>query len=88
MVKILLLVILLSGCSNIPVDKRNHFIVGAMTSGIVFKFTGDKNLSCTAAMAAGIMKELYDAQHKQKHNVEVADAVATMLGCLVWRLFD
>ena len=77
----------LVGCSSIPKDKQQHFAAGVISSGIVFKITGDTNKGCATAVGLGAAKEMYDSQHPNKHTVDVNDFIATSLGCLVWKFF-
>jgi hypothetical protein len=75
------LILFLGSCSSIPVDKRKHFIAGAVSSGIVVTLTDDPKAGCIAAAAVGVGKEVYDSK---THSPDPKDALATTLGCLVW----
>lgn len=81
----ILVITLLVGCSSIPKDKQQHFAMGVVSSGIVFKFTGDTDKACIAATSVGLGKEVYDANHPKTHQVELNDFLATAAGCLVWK---
>ena len=60
--------------SEIPIDKRNHFIAGFLLSisGIVFPWL------CCLGFLYGIGKEVWDKYHNG--TVEFADLVATWFG--------
>ncbi|MEY8802054.1 hypothetical protein AB9K35_17380 [Leisingera sp. XS_AS12] len=63
-------------------DKKMHFAAGAAiakTSEQVFELTPLQ--ACGVALAAGVAKEAYDRSFGG--NVEGADALATMGGCMI-----
>ena len=78
---------LLSGCAAknnaafVAPDKQKHIAAGAITSSVVYTLTKDRLSACVAALGVGVFKEVYDAQGYG--NVEVADALATGVGCSV-----
>jgi len=70
---------------NIPLDKQAHFLGGyalAISIGLFYPLFG-----LVAALAAGILKELYDYYHPATHTCDVNDLVATVAGGLVAYVF-
>lgn len=70
-------------------DKTKHLVSGALISAstqiVVYELTGNKNKSqiigFSAALAAGIAKELYDSTGRG--TPELADIGATVLGATI-----
>lgn len=62
-------------------DKTLHLFIGAIVAAIVYIVTGGNvTLSILAAVVIGLLKEMYDALHPQKHTVDFLDFVVTGLG--------
>ncbi len=59
-------------------DKLLHFITGSMLCAAVVPLSVPG--AASAVLCAAIGKELYDAQHKEKHTPEVLDALCTIAG--------
>lgn len=60
-------------------DKRMHFVAGAGVAEVSRRFGLSPLESCAASLAVGIAKEAYDAGGRG--DVELADALATGVGC-------
>lgn len=70
---------------NIPQDKANHIIWGAVTFAALCHF--DVLTAGVAVLMQASLKEGYDALHPDKHTVDVWDAVATIAGgLLAWTI--
>ena len=71
-------------------DKLQHFVGGALIACLVLIATGSLPWAFAATLAVAVAKELYDACHTELHTPEVADVVATVVGCvlpwLAWAL--
>lgn len=65
----------------IPQDKIKHFIAGAIASIVVYVVTFNVTIAVALSALLGIGKEVYDS--RGHGTVEVADAVATVLGGVV-----
>ena len=65
-------------------DKDQHMIAGAAIGSLVTTVTDSPIKGCVAASSVGLIKEIYDYQHKQKHTPSFKDfAVTAVAGCLV-----
>ena len=69
---------LLTLIPDIPHDKQGHFIAGVLAYTLIYFFNPFLALFVVLIMAIG--KEVYDYVHRDKHNPEVMDAVATIIG--------
>lgn len=69
---------LLTLIPTIPQDKQGHFIAGVLAYTLIHFFNPFLALFVVLVMAIG--KEVYDYVHRDKHNSEVMDAVATIMG--------
>lgn len=74
--------LLLSACS-IPLDKQQHFVAGAVGSGIAYLATDDPRAAWATAAAMGAAKEAYDATGRGQ--VEAEDFLATVAGAAIWQ---
>lgn len=70
-----------------PADKLNHFVVSALIAlGVAFVAVHFTTWNKAAALAlwaviiVGVVKECYDSRHKDKHTVDLFDALAGMAG--------
>lgn len=66
---------------SIPQDKQGHFIAGVLAYTLIHFFNPIIALFVVLVMAIG--KEVYDYAHRDKHNPEVMDAVATIMGGVI-----
>ena len=63
-------------------DKLYHAIIGGAIGAGVTKATDDWRYGCAAATAAGLAKELYDSQNRNRHTPSWRDfAVTAAAGC-------
>lgn len=68
----------------IPRDKLLHLAAGAAVSFAALMFAGP-GWAAIAGIVAGIAKELYDRDRRDRHTVDGMDAVATAIpGALIW----
>lgn len=67
-------------------DKVLHFAGSAAIAGGVTLATGDKWTGFLVASAVGVGKELYDKQHRDRHNPSYHDLAADLIGaaCGAW----
>ena len=68
--------------NNIPADKVAHFAAGVVLFALFVHIINPIN-SLLVVSAIGVGKEIYDNQNKDKHSVELLDALATILGGFV-----
>lgn len=61
-------------------DKLLHLLVGITLAANPLQ---SADVALVTAVSAGVLKEIYDRKHKQKHNSEFGDAVATAAGALI-----
>lgn len=66
---------------TIPRDKLLHFVAGSIASIVVYAATFNVTIAVSFSTLLGIGKEVYDS--RGHGTVEVADAVATVLGGVV-----
>jgi hypothetical protein len=66
---------------NIPIDKQLHFLSGATIAFTVSLFGGIW-LGFVVTAIVGLLKEVYDNYHPDKHTADVWDFIATGLGGL------
>lgn len=78
--------------SLIPKDKLLHIGAGALAGLVVLVFTSNPLAAFMVAVAAGVLKEVYDHASNQdaadrgeppQHDVDLWDAIATAAGGLV-----
>jgi hypothetical protein len=69
----------LSKLNSIPSDKVAHFASGSVLFALCLPFIAPSN-ALVLVILAGLLKELYDARHKDTHTPDIWDAVATALG--------
>ncbi len=61
-------------------DKTLHFLGGAAVGAAVTIATKRQDYGLAAGIGVGLVKELYDAQHRDKHTPSIKDFVATAAG--------
>ena len=63
-------------------DKVQHAAAGVIIGAAITAATKDPLKGCAVAAAVGVAKELYDAQHPNKHDTSFKDfAVTAAFGC-------
>lgn len=68
-----------------PTDKLLHALVGALIVATLFPL--GPGVAAVSLATAAVGKELYDAQHRESHTPEFADAAVTFaggIGSYVW----
>lgn len=64
-------------------DKAQHAQAGALIGGIAAAAAQSPTVGCLMSAGAGLAKEIYDAQHPDKHTASFKDFTITSLaGCL------
>lgn len=64
---------------NLAHDKKLHGAAGALITLLGY-FAGDVVIGFVLAIAAGLIKEIYDLAHPLTHKADVLDFVATVCG--------
>jgi hypothetical protein len=67
---------------SLPADKAGHAIAGAIVSCLPLAVGGPWWLPALASLTAGLLKEVYDSFHRDRHTVDAWDAIATTAGAL------
>ena len=63
-------------------DKWKHILVGSAIGVSVTKAKDDWRYGCAAATAIGLVKEVYDRRHRDRHTPSFRDfAVTAAAGC-------
>jgi len=65
---------------KIALDKQAHFLSGAVIVFALYVIGLSSLFYMSVCILAGILKEIYDYQHKDIHTPDVWDAVATISG--------
>lgn len=65
---------------GLELDKLGHFLAGALAALVALLLGGSPILAVAVAALAGLLKELYDFQHPDKHTVDFADLWWTTCG--------
>jgi len=68
--------------NSIPADKVFHFASGVILFASTVHFIGSF-YSMIVVASIGIIKEVYDMMHKDKHTPDFMDALATIIGGIV-----
>lgn len=64
-------------------DKAGHAQVGALIGSLTTAISQSATAGCLMAAGAGLAKEIYDAQHPDKHTASFKDfAITSISGCL------
>lgn len=61
-------------------DKTLHFVAGFGVASAVTLATDDPTRGFTAGVVVGVVKELYDTQHRDKHTPSLKDLLVTIAG--------
>lgn len=61
-------------------DKLKHFLAGLAVAALVTLLTGSLGLAGAAVLLAAAGKEVYDAFHPERHQMDWRDIVATLAG--------
>lgn len=64
---------------NLAHDKKLHFAVGFIICAVC-AIAGYAHMGLVLAIAAGLIKEIYDLAHPLTHTADVMDFVATVVG--------
>lgn len=64
-------------------DKALHFIAGAAAGATVTAATDSLTSGLAAGVIVAVAKEVYDAQHRDRHTVSAKDLIATAAGAFV-----
>lgn len=70
----------------IPLDKKAHFLVGAVLS-LALGYLLPPVYGVVAAVLAGAIKEIYDYLHPKTHTCDGNDFLATSFGGLVGGMY-
>lgn len=64
-------------------DKTLHFLGGAAIGAAVTIATNRQDYGLAAGVGIGLLKEVYDSQHRDKHTPSTKDLIATVAGAAV-----
>jgi len=64
-------------------DKTLHFAAGAAIGAAVTIATGDERMGMLAGAGVGLVKEIYDSRHRDRHTPSTKDFAVTALGAVV-----
>jgi len=67
---------------KIALDKQAHFLSGAVIVFALYTAGLGPLVYMSVCILAGVLKEIYDYQHKDIHTPDVFDAIATISGGL------
>ena len=68
-------------------DKIAHFAGGAFVSAVGYYVLPTPGMAIVVPVVVGLLKEVYDKFHPDKHTVDVWDWVATSAGCVPVLIF-
>jgi uncharacterized protein YfiM (DUF2279 family) len=64
-------------------DKTLHFVGGAAIGASVTIATGNERMGMLAGAGVGLVKEIYDSRHRDRHTPSGKDFAVTVLGAVV-----